>query len=57
MITFSHANQSPQGKTELAISYTVHNEGSIHEIMQNFRCFLLAVGFQPEAVNIYIETE
>ncbi len=41
---------------ELQSSVSVESyEESLPEIIQTFRNFLLAIGFQPESVNEYIE--
>lgn len=57
MMTFTHTHTDLQGNAVSSITYTAHNDESIHEVMQKFRRFLLAVSFQPETVDQYIEAE
>jgi hypothetical protein len=56
-MTFTHSHQDLQGNTVSSITYTVYDDGGIHDVMQEFRRFLLAVSFQPETVDKYIEAE
>lgn len=56
-MTFTHTHQDLKGLTEASVTVTLYNDGSIHDVMQEFRRFLLAVSFQPETVDKYIEAE
>ncbi len=57
MMTFTHSHTDLQGNIVSSITYTVYDDGGIHDVMQEFRRFLLAVSFQPETVDKYIEAE
>ena len=57
MMTFTHTHQDLKGMTEASVIVTLYNDDSIHDVMQEFRRFLLAVSFQPETVDKYIEAE
>lgn len=56
-MTFTHAFKGLNGEETANIVYTVHEEGTIHDVMQEFRNFLLAIGFHPETVKEYIEAD
>lgn len=55
MMTFTHSHTDLNGNVTTEIKYTVHEDGGIDEVMQEFRLFLLAVSFCPETVDKYIE--
>ena len=55
MMIFLHLNNDIKGKPISEIEYMVHEDSDIHEVMQEFRRFLLAVSFQPATVDKYIE--
>lgn len=57
MITFTQSHVDLNGHLVNEIVYTVHNEGNIHDLMQDFRRFLLAVSYQPGSIDQYIEAE
>lgn len=57
MMIFKHAHCDLGNRLTSEIEYTVHNEGDIHEVMNEFRQFLLAVGYHPETVERYIKAE
>lgn len=57
MMTFSHSDIDLQGNIVSSITYTVHQDSGIHDVMQEFRRFLLAVSFHPDTVTQYIEAE
>ena len=57
MMTFKHSHTDPAGNIVSELEYTVHEDGSITDVMQEFRRFLLAVSFHPETVDKYIEAE
>lgn len=57
MMTFTHSHQDLKGNITSSIEYTVHEEGDIDDVMQEFRLFLLAVSFQPTTVDKYIKSE
>lgn len=39
------------------VTFRVRDHVNIHELMQEIRAFLLAVGYAPETVDTYIEAE
>ena len=51
MITFMHRGDNTE------IEYTVEDGGDIHDLMQAFRRFLLAVSYHPETIDLYIKAE
>lgn len=55
MITFNHVHKDLQGNVAVEIEYRVHEECGIHDIMQEFRRFLLAVSFNSASIDEYIE--
>lgn len=57
MMTFTHSDTDLQGNITSSVTYTVHNDGGIHDVMQELRRFLLAVGYHPETIDQYIEAE
>lgn len=57
MMTFTHIHQDLRGITEASVTVTLYNDIGIHEVMQEFRRFLLAVSFHPETIDNYIEAE
>jgi len=57
MMTFSHTSRNLKGDIDASITYTVYNDASIHEVMQDVRRFLLAVSFHPDVIEEYIEAE
>lgn len=57
MMTFSHSHKDLHGNIISQLTYTLYEDSGIHDVMQEFRRFLLAVSFQPETVNKYIEAE
>lgn len=57
MMTFTHTHKDLHGNVVSEIEYKVHDDGGIHDVMQEFRRFLLAVSYQPETVDKYIEAE
>ncbi len=57
MMTFKYEYEDLRDKLACEIEYTLHDDSSIHEVMQNFRRFLLAVSFHPESVDEYIEAD
>ncbi len=57
MMVFTHVHKDLYDNIENNIVYTVHNDASIHQVMQDFRRFLLAVSFQPGSIDQYIEAE
>lgn len=57
MMTFTSSHKNLRGDTESSVSYTIYDEGDLHEVMQEFRKFLLAAGFHPGSVDKYVEAE
>jgi len=57
MMTFSHSRKDLHGNIISHLTYTVYEDSGIHDVMQEFRRFLLAVSFHPKTVDKYIETE
>lgn len=57
MITFTHTHENMHGEVVNEIVYKVHEEGNLHDLMQDFRRFLLAVSYQPGSIDQYIEAE
>ena len=57
MITFTHVHKDLHGNILSTVTYTVHNEGTIKDVMRDFRLFLLAASFHPETVDKYIEAD
>jgi len=43
------------GMTEVEIK--IHKEADVHEMMQAFRSFLLAIGYSENAISEYIEAD
>lgn len=39
------------------ICYKIRDHLTIHEMMQEFRYFLLALGYHPESIDNYVEAE
>jgi len=39
---------------ESKVEYTIYKDGSIHDVMQSFREFLLASGYSPDRIKEYI---
>ncbi len=39
------------------VKMTIHKVEGLSEVMQEFRHFLLAIGFQPGSIDEYIEAE
>jgi len=56
-MTFSHSRKDLHGNIISHLTYTVYEDSGIHDVMQEFRRFLLAVSFHPKTVDKYIETE
>jgi hypothetical protein len=56
MIEFKHEHIDLYGKSQSEITYVSHSEG-LDEVVQDFRNFLLAIGYQPESVDRYIEVD
>lgn len=58
MMTFTHSNTDLQGNLVSSVVYTVYDvDAGIHDVMQEFRRFLLAASFHPDTVDEYIEAE
>lgn len=57
MMEFNWVHTDYQGNITSEIIYKVLEDGDLSNTMQEFRRFLLAVGFHPESVNNYIEEE
>ena len=57
MMTFTNYNKDHKGDTTSSVSLTVHNDASIHDVMLEFRRFLLACSYAPSSVDLYIEEE
>ena len=57
MMTWTCEHKDHNGKVTTEITYKVHNDSHIHDVMQQFRNFLLAVSFTPGTVDQYIESE
>lgn len=55
MMTFTHTHEDTRGNIVDSIQCILYEDEGIHGIMQTFRRFLLAVSFQPETVDQYIE--
>lgn len=47
--------QKYTGVSEVEIK--VHKEADIHEMMQAFKCFLLAIGYSKDSIDPYIEDD
>lgn len=47
-----------QNKYDLSdVTFEVINDVTVHELMGEFKKFLLAVGFQPGSIDEYIQNE
>lgn len=47
-----------QNKYDLSdVTFEVINDVTVHELMGEFKKFLLAVGFQPGSIDEYIQKE
>jgi len=57
MMEFKHTHTNFKGDVESEITYTILQDCSLHDVMQEFRCFLLAVSYSPEGVSKYIPEE
>ena len=55
-ITFKYEHKDISGNVTTEVEHTTHEE-SLSNIMQEFRQFLLGIGFQPDSVETYIEAE
>ncbi len=55
MMIFKHIHKDLQGQIISEITYEVHQESGLDEVMQEFRQFLLAVSYHPDTVSKYIE--
>lgn len=53
--TCEHRDVHDEISTE--ITFKLNNDSGIHEVMQEFRRFLLAVSFTPGTVDQYIEAD
>lgn len=54
MMEFRSVHKSVKGEIEEEINFALDDDSDLHDVMQAFRRFLLAVGFQPDN---YIEAE
>lgn len=54
---FKCTHRDLQGRDTTVVTYTVLETGDIYDVMQEFKYFLLATGFQPETVNKVIPEE
>lgn len=57
MIVFIHKHKNYRGEIVSDVTYTVHQDASLQEVMQEFRNFLLAMSFHPDTVDTYIEAD
>lgn len=57
MTKFEHEHTSFCNDPESSVSMVLHNDASLNDVVQEFRKFLLAVGFHPSSVDNYIEAE
>lgn len=56
MIEFKYKHEDLRGEILTEISHLTREEG-LNEVVQEFRHFLLAVGFHPDSVKKYIEED
>ena len=56
MIEFKHEHIDLYGHKQTEVTYVSHADG-LDEVIQDFRNFLLAIGYHPESVEKYIEAE
>lgn len=57
MIEYKYTNKSKVKFLANSVVYKSYTDGDIHEVMMDFRRFLLAVGYCEETINKYIEAE
>ncbi len=57
MMAFTHTHEDLKGNVTSSVQCIVYDDSGIHEVMQQFRGFLLAVSFQPATIDKYIEAE
>ena len=58
MIQFKCDHISHIGKKRShTITFSLYEDLNLHDLILEFRYFLLAIGYQPENINEYIEAE
>lgn len=57
MIVFKQESVTWTNDIDTSVEYVVHNDVSLSEMLQHFRKFLLACGYNEECVNERIEAE
>ncbi len=58
MMEFRHYHEDLLGNITTSISYKIHQDGgTLDDVMQEFRRFLLAVSYHPDSIDKYIEAE
>ena len=56
-IKFTYENRSFTNDVKSVVEYTIHEDQSLDELMEDFKRFLLAAGFQPCSIKEYIPEE
>jgi hypothetical protein len=54
---FKHIHKELSGRPISEINVILHQDLDLTEMVQEFRQFLLAIGFHPEGVEKHIESE
>lgn len=57
MMEFRSVHKNVRNEVTEEITLTIDEDGDLHDVMQAFRRFLLAVSFQPGSIANYIEAE
>lgn len=57
MMTFKYTHTNLSGRLVSQVEHIIYDSGDIHEVMQEFRRFLLAVSYHPDSISEYVEAE